>query len=865
MRYPLSEKEIFEFRPKPFYFITTSDKSALTYEETKQSLTELKEGGFGGIVLFNKPPKGFTPDQYLTDDWFDMVKCFCKVAKELGLVIWLNDGFDYPPGSVAGKIEKIDPTLKQLHLEANTEGKVKVLEADWGYPAFENPKSSELFIELVYERYLKEVGEYFGNTIVGFFSDADNRRVLPPSMFNKNHPSYNYFPWAVNFEERFTAKYGYDIKPYLKDIFARRDIPQAVDYWEFAGQLYQSWFKNNYAWQKAHGLMYTGHTSDSAPFLFDQTCRSSCFTEGRFSDIQSNFDFPGTDHELFAEDGGRHMRVADWYTQTHVWGLPLTKTKMPGFADVSHETRVKQAASTAHMYGKKGVMCEMFAATNFGASPSDLRRISAFQIMQGVTFVVPHAYHHKFFGPAKYFAPPDFSRHSLHDYSINQFNDEMSTRCCMMAKGKLIAPIALLDPASAVWRNNFNNTEYFKTFTALNRLPYGFIICDIDKVVNGDLGFKVAVLSGFDLTDEEKTALEKKGIILINGDELDKLSAIITDCDVCYEGEGTPFIIRKDIDGEEFTFISNPEGYEPIRGTIKAYGRAKELIIYPGDIYYISKNYDDIPDVPQNGELYCTLPDTLKVNFCSPNNILMERFEVNGEGVEKTAEVNEFDFVFQSTIEDEIKLYVPEFAQEKIDEIIFNGDKLTNATNTLVFDEKYYVYSVQTKTGENVIKIKKHDTFHFSERIYLEGNFDVDIQANYDEYKLSIRVYNAKTFIPKDAKVTISSRRNTLSINKSWALQGQAFYSGKCEYIADLDINTDGRYRIVLPEVTAVLNTYVDGKNLGQLFHAPYSYEVELVKGVHELKFEVVNTYGNALEGYAEESGITKGIYVEKL
>ena len=178
MKYSLSEKEIFPFRPKPFYFITTSEKDALSYNEVKQSLTELKEGGFGGIVLFNKPPKGFTPDQYLSEDWFDMVKTFCKVCHELDLVIWLNDGFDFPPGSVAGKIEAIDDTLKQLHLSLDENGEIKVLEADWGFPAFENPRSSELFIELVYKRYLKEVGEYFGNTIAYYAMFYDIKHVI---------------------------------------------------------------------------------------------------------------------------------------------------------------------------------------------------------------------------------------------------------------------------------------------------------------------------------------------------------------------------------------------------------------------------------------------------------------------------------------------------------------------------------------------------------------------------------------------------------------------------------------------------------------------------------------------------------------
>ncbi|MBQ9920731.1 MAG: hypothetical protein IJO52_00965, partial [Clostridia bacterium] len=59
MKYPVSEKDIFPYRSKPFYFITTTDKKELSYEEMYKSFVEMKERGFGGIVLFNKPINGF--------------------------------------------------------------------------------------------------------------------------------------------------------------------------------------------------------------------------------------------------------------------------------------------------------------------------------------------------------------------------------------------------------------------------------------------------------------------------------------------------------------------------------------------------------------------------------------------------------------------------------------------------------------------------------------------------------------------------------------------------------------------------------------------------------------------------------------
>ena len=106
MEYKLNENEIYKHRAKPFYFITTDKKEELTYEKVLENLTELKDCGFGGFVLFNKPPYGFNKDNYLTEPWFDMVRNFAKAAKELTLEMYINNGFDFPPGQLQEKLRK---------------------------------------------------------------------------------------------------------------------------------------------------------------------------------------------------------------------------------------------------------------------------------------------------------------------------------------------------------------------------------------------------------------------------------------------------------------------------------------------------------------------------------------------------------------------------------------------------------------------------------------------------------------------------------------------------------------------------------------------------------------------------------------
>ncbi len=861
MKYPLTEKEIFDYRPIPFYFLTTQDEKEYAYKKVKKSLKNLKDDGFGGYILFNKPPKGFTAETYLSDKWFRVVKTFAIVSKELGLKMWINDGFNFPPGNVAGRVEKVAPHLKQKSIYRDKDGAIKVKEAEWGFPAFEEPMSGELFIKFVHEEYKKQVGEYFGEPIKGFFSDGDNRRVLYTVMRDPNSPMRDYFPWSTDFEKDFKEKYGYEIMPVIDDVLQRKDTPVARDYWEFAGLIYHRWFANNYKWLKENGLEYTGHTGDTSPFLQTEAPRSSAFTEGRFSDIQRNFDYPGTDQELYAIDGGKHMRKEPMYTPHYVWGEKELNPKMTDYSLVKYDTRAKQAGATAYMYDKKGAMSEMFAATNYGVSPEALKQIAAYQIMQGVTFVVPHAYYYRFFGQIKHFAPPDFAEHSMLKFSNKKLNDELAQNALMLNKGEKVYPIALLDPTENVWRNNFNGEEYFSCFEKLNRMPHGFTICDFDKVCSSKFPFKVAIPAGIKLTEQQKLKLQEKGIAVVLPENLDTVSDFI-DCNVKYVGEGTPHFNRRIIDGEEFTFISNIEQTTPIKGRIFAYGRKLRVTLYPGDIKYVSKNYTDIEN-KRKGKLVASINGEVPVKFKDSNLVLIERFENGGVAVTKNeSKALEFKFSAIDQLEN-LKLSLPKISHNQM-KVTFDGKILQNKKGK-AFDDEVLFYDIdKVVAGEHTVKILTNKLFNSYDRVLLEGEFDCVVETDKTEYKNSFGEYNLSLFIPKTATVTLSKRRTKLSVDKSWAEQGQLFYSGKTEYFIDVPNLEKGNYVLSLPSVRDFVTLKIDGKAKNSIIRPPYDFKFTVKETQPKISIQVINSHANAIEGYAEESGIVGGIQIYK-
>lgn len=854
MKYPLSDKELFSHRPMPFFFITTSDDQDLTLEKTEESLRQLKDCGFGGFVLFNK---AYTEENYLGQGWFNMVRNFAIAAKKLGLTMWINDGFDFPPGNVAGKVEKIAPELKQQRVRMK-DGNLTVETVDWGFPAFEHKRSGELFVELVYEEYKKQVGEFFGNPIVGFFSDADNRRIFPDVMYSKTAPAWDYFPWTDDFAQSFEEAYGYDIIPHMQTVMNRENSPYCRDYWEHAGRLYHRWFASNHAWLQKHNLLYTGHTSDSSPFLYHHAPRSSCFSEGRFSDLERHFDLPGTDQEMLAIDTGKHLRIESMYQPHAIWGQPL-KVRMTDYFDMTHDTRAKQAASTAYMYGKKGVMCEMFAASNYGVSPAELKQISTFQIMQGVTFVVPHAWHYRFNGDIKYFAPPEFSQRGMIGRSIRQLNDEIAELTCLMSKGESIYPIALLDPTDKVWMNDFEEEKFFSAFASLNRLPYGYVICDAEKILNGTVKFRAVVAAGIKLDEKTAGKFAEMGISVLDETRLDELKDLIA-CDVSFTGTGTPHFMCKIIDGEEFCFVANVENAAPVMGKLRAYGKEKEISLLPGDVVYISANYDNIPTRETPGTFVAPMPEQVDITFGSPNLIQAEWFE--GGMTKKEDGDLVLPFTCEAALEN-LKLYIPKCPF--LTGVTLDGSPLT-ARDGKVYDDPYFVFDLPAlASGQHRITIGKTGVFHDYDRILLEGEFDTDIQAGTEPYKTVLNLYNIKVSIPETVKIILKKRRTALLTDRSWALQGQPFYSGEVCYTWGLAAVNGGTYRLQLPRVRDVVTVELDGKVLGTITRPPYTFPFTVDRGIHKLKLRVFNSLGNQMECYAEESGILSGGYIEKI
>lgn len=910
---PITENELSSYRPIPFYYITSHNPDELTYEAFYQDLADMKEKGYGGVIPFNRPPEGFSQDLYFTEAWFSMLENCIRACHDLGLRVWLNDDYDAPPGTIGGRLEKIAPHLQPQKLGLQEDGTVVVEEVPWGFPAFEDPESASLFQQYVYEEYKRRFGKYFGNTIVGFFSDADSRRVNS-MVYTPGSPMKDYFPWSKNFAESFKVRYGYDIWPYLPSILRREVSLQSRDYWEHSGELYMSWFQSNYEWCQKNGLEYTFHTSDSAPFRIETSYFNSAFAEGKAIDAGAHCDWPGTDHEWLDLNGGRLMLLDRYQMTAAFWGGDDSMRRCENFYDVYADLRAKQAQSCAYLHDKKGVMCEMYAGVNWNASYKDLRNIAAWQVMQGVNFIVLQAYHYKLRGDTKFFAPLSFGRHSHTDFNMKAFNDMLTDyayRCC---RGRLQVDFALLDPTDSIWEGIGDSWEYLELAKKLNHFPHGYVLSDIKGLKRKAHELKAVINPGLPLREEERAAIAALGLPILESNEITTVQdmELRFPCGIRWEGNGNVMFMRRYLEnGETLVIAGNIEQEETLIGTLRIGNCAYEIELTSGELAFFGGGYDSYR-VHKNEKQRIHLSENAHVNYEKTNIIPLTRWEdEHGRGFslkqpatrvsfilvenwksphfdalnEPVAEYPRFPFVATQAFKDLELLISDRFLSRHVNSVFLNGAELQSTEKTFILDDSYTVFRFDIEKGMNYLglhmishldtdntqfltddmQMVTDDQYYLTEdELFLRGDFGAEIRTWGDEACYGgAFLTNLQQYILLNAEVKLSQRPETLRTDLSWAEQRNPFYSGYVDYHFTVKLEeTLHKAELIMPELRDAAFVWIDNVLSGELIAPPYHLPVSLSAGVHQIRIRVANTLGNMLDGYRAPSGLCARPYI---
>lgn len=358
------------FGPAPFWAWT----SDLTPEKIDRDLRRFLKMEIHELVIM--PLYGLKP-RYLGPEYLRLYAYTCRRCRQWGLKIWIYDEFNWPSGTCAGKVLREHPEARQqiLRFEFPATGQTgrpawKIEEyagfnladygAAWtaestGYLDTLNADAVGHYIRLTHEAYRAAVGEYFGDVVLGFYSDE-------PVMVRGG----KCLPFTPGLFAMFRQRYGYDLE---RDVLSlAMDTPRAPrlrrDYWALVSELFQVNFFRQYAgWCRKHGLQMTGH------LLYEEMLSSQVQYNGDMYDMLSEMQTPGID-------------MLDGMTSFDQRGLRAT---MGG--EACADIPGKLIESIGFFGGKKRLMCEAYGITAHDCTAQFYKRASDYLFHHGISLM----------------------------------------------------------------------------------------------------------------------------------------------------------------------------------------------------------------------------------------------------------------------------------------------------------------------------------------------------------------------------------------------------------------------------------------------------------------------------------------------
>ncbi len=409
--------------------------------------------------------------EYLSGEWFDLVKYACDEADELGLKICLYDEWCWPSGHAGGLVLKNRPELRSKCLtesiqefqgpgqfsEALDEKPVAVLAvpvingksefeqaidlsacyhdgriewptpqgawrifiykmqpgifrpvfADNYYVDLLDPRVAQEFMRITYEPYFRKMPHYFGSVIGAIMTDE-------PGVYQ------NLKPWGINpgaaawtpqFPAEFRKRKGYDLVPNLSALWhdlGKESVHVRNDYYDVvAGLLQDSYFKPLQEWAQEHGIQLIIQPAH------EETLKYSTIMQG----------------DYFGAMQSSHIKSAD---AVYNWDKRALTPKI--------------AASTARCAGTQKLYCEVFGAYGWSITPETMKAVTDWLHVHGVNHLMMSSFYYDFQGDWRLEIPPSLFYRTNYWPFLRNFTNYSARLSVILAGGQNVANIAVLYP-----------------------------------------------------------------------------------------------------------------------------------------------------------------------------------------------------------------------------------------------------------------------------------------------------------------------------------------------------------------------------------------------------------------------------------
>jgi|GEM_PF-2190168 len=509
----------------PFWFLN----GELDYEELSWQVKEMKDKGLYGYVMHAR--YGRKPE-YLSEDWFSRIERIVKESDRHGMSAIIYDEDDWPSGMSGTRVIDDHPEYMHRQLEitwiecaglskietaelygepvaiftAKYEVKDDVLSKctlkdlkditgsfkdgkltynnkkgydlilffmnqvvkgynpktiypikkgwnaqpdtwDWYFPYeyyvdLMDPDAIDYFIQTTHEEYKKRFGKYFGTAITQLFTDE-------PGFYTVMRNEFSVVPWSNILQREFEKEFGYELRKYLPALgtdIGEKTLQIRHDFWFIVTKLFEeNYVKKIHEWCKRNNLLFTGHYRLCYPQLIWQRNYA-----GNVINLFKHMDLPGVDR---LDTPGMCERLA---TNDTAWQI-----------------EDKVLSSVGHQYGIARRMSESFALGGWDYRFANMKRVTDWQYMMGINFIVPHAFFYSISGQRKRECPPtEFYQNPMWE-NYKSYSDYVCRLGEMMIDGVNIADCAILYPMTSLWTDD---------------VPKG-LVDDLPNNIDRDFGF----------------------------------------------------------------------------------------------------------------------------------------------------------------------------------------------------------------------------------------------------------------------------------------------------------------------------------------------------------------------------------------
>ncbi len=478
-----------EYRPAPFW-VWNKDVSRSDIERT---LHEYKDAGFGGVFLH---PRYGLVTEYLSPEWFELVKYSVDVAGKLDLKLWIYDENSYPSGFAGGHVNEqmpesynqgvrlvpevmstlsIDKSQRVKYVFKKVEGKWQNITADapteigsegeyivltledyersawyggYSYVDLLVKGVTGKFIDITFTGYKKSVGDDFGKTVRGIFSDEPHVSTDVAGTIR----------WTPDLASHFKELQGYDLEPNMISLLEETGnwIKSRHDYYATILDMFISrWSIPMSTYCKENNLSWTGHYWDHA------------------------WPVPA--------EGPDNMAM---YAFHQVPGIDLLYNSQEIRPDQFGNIRVvKELSSAVNQFGRDRALCEMYGGSGWEFRFEEMKRNGDWAYVLGVNLLNQHLSYMSLLGDRKFDYPQSFGPYAPYWKQYHYQNDYFGRLSAALSSGWQKNRILILEPTTTAWMYFSPDTNKVnKRFKEINPAFRGLLSLLEQNQIEYDLG-----------------------------------------------------------------------------------------------------------------------------------------------------------------------------------------------------------------------------------------------------------------------------------------------------------------------------------------------------------------------------------------